>query len=398
MRRRFIGGLLLIIVAIVSCQTTRPLETIKAPVKDHELLIAQLGDDDWRTRETAQQALTELGETLIEKYRRTKMKHVGTGLVPVREKLRTIYSELKELAQALREGHRDKDPEIKVRVNQVRQHLYVRTQPKIAFVSFQNGNAEIYVMDADGKNQKRLTQNLADDGEPAWSPDGTKIAFVSGEYDRGKWRSDSEIYVINTDGKNLRRLTENEEVDESPAWSPDGTKIAFVSNREWKQEIYVMDTNGENQKRLTENKAWNDSPTWSPDGTKIAFVRNSEIYVMDGNGRNQRRLTENRVYDGSPAWNPDGTKIAFYSYRDGNLEIYVMDVNGENETNLTKNSVNGWFPVWSPDGSKVAFVSRNGIYVMKANGKNQKKLTEGSSPAWCPLSFPEISALFTAPR
>ena len=129
---------------------------------------------------------------------------------------------------------------------------------KIAFISDRDGNAQIYVMDIDRTNVRRLTNNTADDFSPAWSPDGRQIVFHS---DRD---GNAEIYVIAADGTNVRRLTPNTTREFSPAWSPDGTQIAFSSNRDFSTEIFVMDANGTNVKRLTNNGIVDINPAWSP--------------------------------------------------------------------------------------------------------------------------------------
>jgi TolB protein len=139
---------------------------------------------------------------------------------------------------------------------------------RIAFES----NRVIYVMNADGSGQTRLTSNGTRDGYPAWSPDGTKIAFID------------------------------------PTWSPDGTKIAFYSLRSFNGDIYVMNADGSGQTRLTNNEAYDITPVWSPDGMKIAFGSdrdgNFEIYVMNVDGSGQTRLTNNDARDSNPAWSP----------------------------------------------------------------------------------------------
>ena len=130
-------------------------------------------------------------------------------------------------------------------------------QAQIAFASYRNGNDEIYVMDADGKNPRRLTNNPMSDLDPAWSPDGKKIAFQS---DRD---GNDEIYVMDADGKNLRNLTNNPaDGDWHPAWSPDGKKIAFTSDRDGNYKIYIMDADGNKQRRLTNNSADDEWPSW----------------------------------------------------------------------------------------------------------------------------------------
>ena len=239
---------------------------------------------------------------------------------------------------------------------------------QIAFASDRDGNEEIYVMAADGSQPTRLTRNDADDWAPAWSPDGTQIAFAS---DRD---GNEEIYVMAADGSQPTRLTRNSAEDGFPAWSPDGTQIAFHSNRDGNWEIYVMAADGSQPTRLTRNSADDWIPAWSPDGTQIAFVSyrdgNEEIYVMAADGSQPTRLTRNSADDVFPAWSPDGTQIAFASERDGNGEIYVMAADGSQPTRLTRNDADDWAPAWSPDGTQIAFASkRDGnweIYVMAA--------------------------------
>jgi Tol biopolymer transport system component len=264
------------------------------------------------------------------------------------------------------------------------------TGSKIAFSSDRDGNYEIYVMNPDGSGVRNLTNDLADDNSPSWSPDGSGIAFESNR------DGDPEIYIMDSDGGNQKNLTNNPAGDGGPSWSPDGTKIAFDSTLRTLDgdfDIYVMDSDGRNQVSLT-NSVLNWSPAWSPDGTKIAFCSyrdgDFDIYVMDSDGGNLRNLTNNPEIDDDPAWSPDGTKIAFKSYRDGNSEIYVMDSDGRNQKNLTNNPANDSFPSWSPDGTKVAFSSdRDGnheIYVMDSDGENQANLTNSQandlSPFW----------------
>ncbi len=292
----------------------------------------------------------------------------------------------------------------------------VDVQGQIAFVSNRDGHIrddvpgipafEIYVMDTDGGNQRRLTNNRHNDGSPSWSPDGERIVFVSHR------DGNPEIYVMDADGGNQQNLSNNLSDDSSPSWSPDGNRIAFDSNREgrFNWEIYVIDTDGRNLQRLTNNPDPNGHPddrfpSWSPDGAHIVFsarreehVENKfavtyEIYVMDVGGGNQQRLTNNRNNEWAPVWSPDGKRIAFVADRKGNFEnfdIYVMEADGGNLQNLTNDRAWDWNPSWSPDGKRIAFSSdRDGnfeIYVMNADGSNPQNLTNNprgdSNPAW----------------
>ncbi|MCP4135352.1 MAG: DUF5050 domain-containing protein [bacterium] len=253
---------------------------------------------------------------------------------------------------------------------------------------------EIYVMNTDGSNQKRLTDTDSNDWYPSWSPDGSQIVFTS-KRDGGY----GEIYVMNVDGSNPTRLTDNNVMDRSPSWSPDGSQIAFHSGSFTEFEIYVMDTDGENRTSITNSSGDDSFPCWSPDGSQIAFQSkrdgNYEIYVMNANGSNQTNITNNS--DGNdccPSWSPDGSQIAFQSNRDGIDEVYVMDADGSNQRNITNDPVRGGYgPSWSPGGSQIAFTSNRGfgdeIYVMNADGSNQTNVTNNSGTdyeaSWSPF-------------
>ena len=308
--------------------------------------------------------------------------------------------------------------------------ICVDAQARIAFSSSRDGNAEIYVMDVNGKNQRRLTNNPASDHSPSWSPDGKRIAFVS---DRDghvniRGRSTDEIYVMDADGGNQQNVTNDPRDDRHPSWSPDGKRIVFSSyrdnNRDHNIEIYVIDADGSNPERLTNNLTEDQYPAWSPDGERIAFSARREghfendfgityeIYVIDADGDNEQRLTENRNNDWSPSWSPDGERIAFSSDRKGDVvswDIYVMDADGGNPQKLTNHRGLDSSPSWSPDGEQIAFVSardrdrilNSEIYVMDVDGGNLQNLTNNphgdSGPAWLnsPFSVSPAGKQFT---
>ncbi len=262
----------------------------------------------------------------------------------------------------------------------------------IAFTSNRSGGEtsdfnynEIYVMDADGENVVKLTDNNYNDCHPSFSYDGSKLVFES-------WRDGNhEIYIMNNDGSNQVNLTNNGAADGEPAYSPAGNKIVFSSDRNDSQyEIYTMNMDGTNVTRLT-TSGGNYHPAWSPNGSKIAYESNGDIYVMDADGSNNTPLVYNNgCADTSPAWSPDGTKIAYSTYQDWNWEIYVVNADGTNPVNISKSIERDFAPSWSPDGSKIIYhTERDGyseVYYMNMNGKKQTRLTLNSSldeePVW----------------
>ena len=273
---------------------------------------------------------------------------------------------------------------------------------RIAFTSTRDIDVDIHVMDVAAGNVAsvtRLTDDAAYDWEASWSPDEDKIAFTSitGRREDGNW----DIYVMNANGSAITRLTDNTAKDDNPSWSPDGISIAFTSERDGNEEIYVMNADGTGLTRLTNNNDSDWGPSWSPDGQQIAFVSsrdgNDEIYRMNANGTDITRLTDESEADWAPNWSPNGQDIAFSSSRDNRRsnahDIYVIDNDGINVERLTNNGVNDSDPSWSPDGGHIAFTSeRDGnidIYVVDVESKNESRLTshaaDDSQPDWSPV-------------
>ena len=291
-------------------------------------------------------------------------------------------------------------------------------EERIAFSSKRYGDFDLYTMRPDGTGLRRLTANEglganeADDYEPAWSPDGTRIAFLSTRDHPGDDDNSRELYVIDADGRSEKRLTENRAAEYSPTWSPDGTRIAFLRRlATGEAAVFAIDAEGGGESRITEPRAALEvSLDWSPDGKRLVVTRvfagaarpSADVYALDADDGDETRLTHAGGADGDAAWSPDGSKLVFVSDRDQNgpclfhdcvghaTEIYVMDADGGDGRRLTRTLDLELFPAWSPDGTRIVFAriadedDDYELFAMNADGTCETQLTDNAAWDWMP--------------
>jgi dipeptidyl aminopeptidase/acylaminoacyl peptidase len=243
------------------------------------------------------------------------------------------------------------------------------------------GTEEIYVMNADGTGQTRLTSDSGRDVSPAWSPDGNKIIFMSNR--TGNW----QIFTIDPSGNNLTQVVSTGSNDTNPKFSPDGTKILFISTRSGKGQVWTMNADGTSPFRVTQDSYSNDYPSWSPDGTRIAFTSERlpsgpDTYTIAPDGSSPSGALTS-TFTQVPQWSPDSTRIVVQSPRNGNWDIYSMKADGTDQVRLTTDSGLDQSPFWGPGVPGNLIVSSpdapTALVVAAGDGSASVAFTPGSN-------------------
>jgi len=252
----------------------------------------------------------------------------------------------------------------------------------LVFATNRDGAYAVYGMQTDGSDLVRWTSGPDNARQPTMRADGT-FAYVT-ESNGGR----SMIWIAGGSEDEERALF----VGLEPAWAPDGTRLAFSANVEGVSQVYTAALDGGAPLQVTEEDAYAGQPTWSPDGTRLAYVvereGNWDIWSADADGGEARRLTEDPAMDWSPSWSPDGSKLAFVSNRGGSHQIYVMEADGTKARVLSDLTAGAEAPTWSPDGFWLAFVAYTGegtginareIHLMRYDGHSQVRLTHNDN-------------------
>ncbi len=208
---------------------------------------------------------------------------------------------------------------------------------KLAIKSYRDDNDEVYIITLVNNEQLNITNHPSADGSPVWDSNGELLFFQS-----KRDNESGELYSYSLSTKQITRLTNNDFNESSAVWSPDNTKIAFVSNQDGDDDIYVMDVSGNDIIQLTNNELNDWYPQWSPDGSTLMFTYgdwNTDIWetrFINADGTNERTLIT-QVDSGNASWHPNGNIIAFGSAKLGSGEIFIYDLENKKETQITKN-------------------------------------------------------------
>jgi Tol biopolymer transport system component/DNA-binding winged helix-turn-helix (wHTH) protein len=275
----------------------------------------------------------------------------------------------------------------------------------IAFVSERDGNFEVYLMDLATKEIRRMTNHPAHDSFPSFPPDGTQLLFNS-----DRENENTAAYLMNLDGSGLRRITDGPTYNGAPpdCWSSDGTKILLISDRDGDEDIFVMTVEPYAPEKLFDVSGPGPaSPSYTPDGGAVVYQErdgnDSQIRIFDVARKASRHLTAVSGFEALPSLSPDGQIVAFQEKIDDNTEVMLIRMDGTGRVNLSQNHAKDVHPTFSPDGKTIAFsANRAGsssfheLYVMNIDGSDQHMVYGDRATSVTPVYSPDGRLLFFA--